>query len=184
MRVISGSAKGRKLKPVPGTSTRPITDRVKVALFDILAPAVGDCSFLDLFAGTGGVGIEALSRGARRAAFVDIDPKSIRTIRENLSITHLDGRSSVIRSDSFHYLDRVEHESFDMIYIAPPQYQELWIRALQMIDRRADWLAPDGIAIVQIDPKEARDVPLDHLREFDRRQYGSTLLWFFEKPGD
>jgi 16S rRNA (guanine966-N2)-methyltransferase len=184
MRVISGSAKGRKLKPVPGTSTRPITDRVKVALFDILAPDVGDCSFLDLFAGTGGVGIEALSRGARRAVFVDLDPKSIQTIRENLTATRLDGKASVIRSDSFRYLDRMDHESFDVIYIAPPQYMELWIRALQTIDRRADWLAPDGIAIVQIDPKEARDIPLEKMKEFDRRQYGSTLLWFFEKPGE
>ena len=184
MRVISGSAKGRKLKPVPGTSTRPITDRVKVALFDILAPDVGDCAFLDLFAGTGGVGIEALSRGARRAVFVDNDSKSIQTIRENLAATRLDSRASVIRSDSFRYLDRVEHESFDMIYIAPPQYKELWFRALQTIDRHADWLGPDGFAVVQIDPKEARDIPLDHLQEFDRRQYGSTLLWFFEKPGE
>jgi 16S rRNA (guanine966-N2)-methyltransferase len=184
MRVISGSAKGRKLKSVPGTSTRPITDRVKVALFDILAPDVRDCLFLDLFAGTGGVGIEALSRGARRAVFVDIDPKSIHTIRENLTSTRLDGQASVVRSDSFRYLDRAERESFDVIYIAPPQYEGLWSRALQTIDNRPDWLAPDGIAIVQIDPKEIREIPLNHLKEFDRRQYGSTLLWFFEKPGE
>jgi 16S rRNA (guanine966-N2)-methyltransferase len=184
MRVISGSAKGRRLKPVPGTATRPITDRVKVALFDILAPDMRECLFLDLFAGTGGVGIEALSRGARRAVFVDIDPKSILTIRENLENTRLDGQASVIRSDSFRYLERAEHESFDMIYIAPPQYKEMWSRALQMIDNRVDWLSPDGIAVVQIDPKETRDIPLSHLQEFDRRQYGSTLLWFFEKPGE
>jgi 16S rRNA (guanine966-N2)-methyltransferase len=183
MRVISGSSKGRKLKPVPGTSTRPITDRVKVALFDILAPDVGDCLFLDLFAGTGGVGIEALSRGARRSVFVDIDPKSIQTIRENLVSTHLDDRASVIRSDSFRYLERRAHESFNMIYIAPPQYKGMWIQALQILDRSADWLAPDGMAIIQIDPKETREIKLDHLKEFDRRRYGSTLLWFFEKPG-
>jgi 16S rRNA (guanine966-N2)-methyltransferase len=184
MRVISGSAKGRRLKSVPGPSTRPITDRVKVALFDILAPDVGDSLFLDLFAGTGGVGIEALSRGARRAVFVDIDPKSVETIRENLTATHLDGLASVVRSDSFRYLERKEHESFDMIYVAPPQYKEMWSRALQTIDGRADWLAADGIVIVQIDPKESREIPLNNLKEFDRRQYGSTLLWFFEKPGE
>ena len=184
MRVISGSAKGRKLKSVPGTSTRPITDRVKVALFDILAPDLVDCAFLDLFAGTGGVGIEALSRGARRAVFVDIDSKSIQTVHENLKITRLEERAAVIRSDSFRYLDRADHESFDMIYIAPPQYKELWIQALQAVDRAGSWLTPDGIAVVQIDPKETRDIPLNHLQEFDRRQYGSTLLWFFEKPGE
>ncbi len=184
MRVISGSAKGRRLKSVPGDSTRPITDRVKVALFDILAPDLRDCLFLDLFAGTGGVGIEALSRGARRAVFVDIDPKSVQTIRDNLEITRLNGKSSVIRSDSFHYLDRTEREPFDIIYIAPPQYKGMWSRALQAIDHHAGWLSPDGIAVVQVDPKESREIPLDTLKEFDRRQYGSTLLWFFEKPGE
>jgi 16S rRNA (guanine966-N2)-methyltransferase len=184
MRVISGSAKGRILKPVPGTSTRPITDRVKVALFDILAPDVGECLFLDLFAGTGGVGIEALSRGARRAVFVDLDQKSIQTIHENLSSTRLADRAAVVRSDSFRYLERTAREPFDMIYIAPPQYKGMWIQALQILDRSADWLAPDGMAIIQIDPKEAREVALEHLEEFDRRRYGSTLLWFFEKPGN
>jgi 16S rRNA (guanine966-N2)-methyltransferase len=183
MRVITGLAKGRKLKSVPGSSTRPITDRAKVALFDILAGEVEGSAFLDLFAGTGGVGIEALSRGARRAVFVDISPQSVRTIHENLKTTRLGERAAVIRSDSFRYLDRSGHESFELIYIAPPQYQELWIRALQAIDRSPEWLAPDGLAVVQIDPREAREVTLEHLREFDRRQYGSTLLWFFEKPG-
>ena len=183
MRVIAGTAKGRKLKSVPGQSTRPITDRAKVALFDIVAGEVLGSCFLDLFAGTGGVGIEALSRGARRTVFVDYDPKAIRTIRENLKITRLDQQASVIRSDSFQYLERRERHPFDILYVAPPQYQGLWIRALQAIDRRADWLSPDGMVIVQIDPKEVREVSMDHLSEFDRRRYGSTLLLFYEKPG-
>jgi 16S rRNA (guanine966-N2)-methyltransferase len=184
MRVISGSAKGRKLKPVPGDSTRPITDRVKVALFDILAGEVADSRVLDLFAGTGGVGIEALSRGARRAVFVDLDPKSVQTVRENLLSTRLEGRGAVVRSDSFRYLEREAREPFDIIYVAPPQYKELWIRSLQMIDQRPGWLSPDGIVIVQIAPREWREIPLGSLREYDRRKYGSTLLVFFEKPGE
>jgi 16S rRNA (guanine966-N2)-methyltransferase len=183
MRVISGIAKGRKLKSVPGTSTRPITDRVKVALFDILGGDVEGAAVLDLFAGTGGVGIEALSRGARRSVFVDLDPRSVRTIRENLAATRLGDRAEVIRSDSFRYLERKAHEAFDLIYIAPPQYHGIWIRALERIDRGGDWLASDGMAIVQIAPKEARDLTLSRLREFDRRRYGNTLLWFFEQPG-
>jgi 16S rRNA (guanine966-N2)-methyltransferase len=184
MRVISGTAKGRKIKSVPGPSTRPITDRVKVALFDILAGELSGSAVLDLFAGTGGVGIEALSRGARRAVFVDVDPLAVKTIRENLALTNLGDRASIIRSDSFRYLDRREHESFDLIYVAPPQYKGLWLQALETIDRGGGWLSPDGMVIVQIDPKESRDVKLEHLREFDRRRYGSTLLWFFEKPGE
>jgi 16S rRNA (guanine966-N2)-methyltransferase len=184
MRVISGTAKGRKLKSVPGAPIRPITDRVKVALFDILSGDLEGAAVLDLFAGTGGVGIEALSRGARRAVFVDIDPKSIHTVRENLRITRLEERAAVVRSDSFRYLERVEQEPFDLIYVAPPQYKGMWIRALQTIDGRIQWLTPDGMIVVQIDPKEAREVSLHHLLEFDRRRYGSTLLWFFEHRGD
>jgi 16S rRNA (guanine966-N2)-methyltransferase len=108
----------------------------------------------------------------------------VNTIRQNLSLTRLEDRAAVIRTDSFRYLDRADHESFDLIYIAPPQYRGLWMQALERIDRGDDWLAPDGIAVVQIDPKEVREIRLENLREFDRRRYGSTLLWFFEKPGE
>jgi 16S rRNA (guanine966-N2)-methyltransferase len=183
MRVIAGTAKGRKLKSVPGDSTRPITDRVKVALFDIIAGEVQGASFLDLFAGTGGVGIEALSRGTRRAVFVDLNPQAIRIIRENLMLTRLEKQATVIRSDSFQYLERRERQPFDIIYVAPPQYQGLWVRALETINRQPDWLSPDGMVIVQIDPKEIHEIPMNRLSEFDRRRYGSTLLLFYEKPG-
>jgi 16S rRNA (guanine966-N2)-methyltransferase len=183
MRVIAGTAKGRKLKTVPGDSTRPITDRVKVALFDLIAGDVQGASFLDLFAGTGGVGIEALSRGTRRAVFVDLDPQAIRIIRENLILTRLEKQATVIRSDSFQYLERRERQPYDIVYIAPPQYQGIWIRALEAIDGHPDWLSPDGMVIVQIDPKEIREITMGHLSEFDRRRYGNTLLLFYEKPG-
>jgi 16S rRNA (guanine(966)-N(2))-methyltransferase RsmD len=184
MRVIAGTAKGRRLKAVPGESTRPITDRVKVALFDILAGDLQGSVFLDLFAGTGGVGIEALSRGAKQAVFVDIHPDAIRTLRENLILTRFEEKATVVRSDSFSYLERRERRPFDTIYVAPPQYRGLGIRALQSIDSRPEWLAPDGMVIVQIDPKEEAAAPLTHLTEFDRRRYGGTLLLFYEKPGE
>jgi 16S rRNA (guanine(966)-N(2))-methyltransferase RsmD len=184
MRVVAGTAKGRRLKTVPGETTRPITDRVKVALFDIISGDMQGSAFLDLFAGTGGVGIEALSRGAREAVFVDIDPDAIRILRENLKSTLLEDKAVVVRSDSFSFLERRERRPFDIIYVAPPQYRSLWIRALQSIDSRPDWLAPDGMVVVQIDPKEAQAVAVANLSEFDRRRYGSTLLLFFEKPGE
>lgn len=184
MRVVSGSAKGRKIKSVPGSSTRPIADRVKVALFDILAGELTGARFLDLFAGTGGVGIEALSRGAKKAVFIDSEPIAVRTIRENLSITGLAGRAEIITGNSFHYLNRENHSQFEMIYIAPPQYQGLWLQALGLLDNRPDWLCADGMAIVQIHPREYRDLNLTNLIEFDRRKYGNTLLLFFEKPGN
>jgi 16S rRNA (guanine966-N2)-methyltransferase len=113
---------------------------------------------------------------------VDLDPKYILKIRQNLKTTRLENRAEIIRSDSFRYLDRTKHDSFDLIYIAPPQYKDLWVRALQAIDLHPAWLVPDGIAVVQIDPKEHNDILLNHLHEFDRRRYGNTLLIFYECP--
>ncbi len=183
MRVIAGLAKGRALKPVPGSSTRPITDRVKVALFDILAPELPGASLLDLFSGTGAVGIEALSRGATRVVFVDKEQAAIRTIRENLVRTRLENGSQVVRADAFAFLTRRGVAPFDVVYIAPPQYQGLWREALVQIDRRPDWLVPDGRVIVQIDPRERQPVELNTLQEGDQRRYGSTLLLFYDRPG-
>ena len=183
VRVIAGKAKGRHLKMVPGEGTRPVMDRVKEALFSILSPVVPGCEWLDLFAGTGSVGIEALSRGAARAVFVDNARLAVRTIHENLAITGLAENARVVRANVFDYLARTPRP-FDVIYVAPPQYQGLWKETLLQLDRRPDWLYPDGIVVVQIDPKEQESVTLETLEAYDERVYGRTLLWFFERPGE
>ncbi|GBD09765.1 Ribosomal RNA small subunit methyltransferase D [Candidatus Thermoflexus japonica] len=179
MRVISGSAKGRRLKSLPGSSTRPITDRVKTALFDILGPSISGARVLDLFAGTGSVGIEALSRGAAGAVFVEKDPRAIRVLRENLQQTGLLDRARVIRADVFAFLRSGPVEPFDFIYVAPPQYRGWWRRTLELLDARPGWLAASGIIVVQIHPREFEEVPLHHLHRADRRDYGSTHLLFY-----
>ncbi len=179
MRVISGSAKGRNLQAVPGDTTRPITDRVKEALFNILGTDVANARFLDLFGGTGGVGIEALSRGAAQAVFVEKNRKAQETIRANLIRTRLIDRAEIVRGDALAYLARAP-QAFHYIYVAPPQYQRLWIDALQAIDRQPAWLFDDGEMIVQIHPKEFEDVPLVNFEIVDQRKYGSTLLIFYE----
>lgn len=179
MRVIAGSARGIRLASVPGETTRPITDRVKESLFGILGSFVAGARVLDLFAGTGSVGIEALSRGAREAVFVEQNRRAVATIRRNLAATHLGDRARVITGDVFTYLSRPPAEPFDLIYIAPPQYQRLWVRTLQAIDRPG-FLAPGGLAVVQIYPKEDEPVPLQHLERTGERRYGSTLLVFYE----
>ncbi len=182
MRVISGTAKGRKLFPVPGAGTRPITDRVKEALFNIIGPYIVDATLLDLFAGTGGVGIEALSRGARYVRFTDRSRAAVSTIRKNLAHCRLndDTRADVRFMDAFALLQLPADTAFDYIYIAPPQYHGLWEKALRLLDAHPEWLAEDGWAIVQIHPNEYRDLPLQNLTEFDQRKYGSTLLVFYE----
>jgi len=180
LRVISGIAGGRKLHSVPGEVTRPITDRAKESLFNILTGDLLDSTWLDLFAGTGSVGIEALSRGAAFVRFVDIHRKAIETVYKNLEITGLGENSEVIRMDAFNLLQQPPDRDFEYVYIAPPQYKELWKRALQVLDENPGWLAKDCWVIAQIHPVEYEPLELKHLRELDQRKYGSTLLVFYE----
>lgn len=180
MRVISGKARGRRLKSVPGGGTRPITDRAKLALFSILGQEVSGSRFLDLFAGTGQVGIEALSRGAMQAVFVESNAAALRTIRQNLAATGLAQAGRAVRSDVFAFLNR-EPEPFDYIYVAPPQYQGLWAATMQVLDDCPQWLAPDGWVVVQIHPREYRDLLLRNLFLFDQRQYGGVMLCFYAR---
>lgn len=181
MRVISGSAKGRRLKRVPGDTTRPIMDRVKESLFNILQSILAQTRWLDLFAGTGQVGIEALSRGAAHVVFVDNSRAAIRTVHDNLRATKLAQRATVIQKDAFAYLDEFGERPFDVIYVAPPQYRRIWVDVMQQLDERPlRFLTPTGMVIVQIDPKEEEALALQNLTLFDRRRYGNTLLCFYE----
>lgn len=181
MRVISGEAKARRLYSVRGDGTRPITDRVKTSLFNILAPRVQDARFLDLFAGTGGVGIEALSRGAREAVFVEWGERAVVTIRRNLTVTSFTDCAQVVRKDVFKFIAAHQGPPFDIIYVAPPQYQGLWSRTLLALDTSA-LLTPGGLAVAQIHPKEYKPLVLDRLVLSDQRKYGSTLLCFYAAP--
>ena len=188
MRVVTGEAKGRKLKAPKTAGTRPIIDRVKTALFDILSTRVEDARFLDLFAGTGSVGIEALSRGAAHATFIEMNHSVLKLVRENLKITGLGDRAETLQADAFKFLQSNAAQNgnaqrvYDMIYVAPPQYHEMAARALAMLDT-SPLLAEDGLVIVQIHPKErsaVASVPLTRLVLSDERKYGSTLLMFYE----
>lgn len=178
-RVIAGKAKGVRLVSVPGRSIRPIMDRAKQALFDILGADIENASFLDLFGGIGSVGIEALSRGAALVRFIDADPLAVRSIRQNLALTGLDSGAQVVPGDAFAQLRRRPDRRFDYVYVAPPQYHALWQEALRALDAQPDWLSDDGWAIVQIHPKEYAPLDLDHLEEFSQRHYGSTLFVFY-----
>ena len=179
MRVISGTAKGRTLKPA-GAATRPITDRGKESLYDILGMRVLDANVLDLFAGAGSVGIEALSRGARAATFVEIDHMALRAIRDNLTSTRLIERARIVRLDVFKFIRRTAGELYDFIYVAPPQYKELWAETLVALDQ-STLLAERGIIVAQIHPKEYKELALTQLELFDQRKYGSTLLCFYRQ---
>jgi 16S rRNA (guanine966-N2)-methyltransferase len=191
MRVVTGEAKGRKLKGPKTPGTRPIIDRVKTALFDILSTRVEDARFLDLFAGVGSVGIEALSRGAASATFIEMNYSALKLVRENLKITGLGDRAETLHTDAFKFLQsyglvnqalsKGQEREYDIIYVAPPQYHEMAARALHLLDYSR--LVPNtGMVIVQIHPKErsvVMAVPLTRLVLIDQRRYGSTLLLFY-----
>jgi len=182
LRVIGGKASGHNLRSVPGETTRPITDRAKESLFNIIGADIEGAAFLDLFGGTGSVGIEALSRGAEFARFVEIDRQAIQTIRHNLEHTKLEGAAEVLRIDAFALLSRPADRHFDYVYIAPPQYQGLWKQALLGLDANPSWLSEDAWVIAQIHPREIEGVELQNLVEFDQRLYGAVLLVFYRPP--
>jgi len=179
-RVIAGTARGQRLQLVPGDSTRPITDKVKESLFNIINQNIVDASLLDLFGGTGAVGIEALSRGAEYVLFNEFNRLAIKTINENLKNTRLADKADVQMSDAFDLLKNKPPRTFDYIFIAPPQYKGVWMDVMQALDNNPAWLTPQTIVIVQIDPKEHEEVLYRNMRDYDQRRYGNTLLWFFE----
>ena len=181
IRVIAGTAKGRKLKLVPGDSTRPIMDKVKEALFNIIGRNIYGAVFLDLFAGTGSVGIEALSRGAAKAVFVDLERNAIQTIQDNLTATKFSEKAIVKRADALKIVSQAPDLHYDFVYIAPPQYKNLWLDVMKALDANERWITEDTQYIVQIDPTEETAVEFKHLKATDQRRYGNTLLWFFVK---
>lgn len=180
-RIIAGKARGIRLKDVPGDTTRPITDIVKGALFNILGTDIIDASILDMFGGTGSVGIEALSRGASYARMLDIHRPAVDVIRANLEHCKLSSQGDAQQADAFTYISRTPDRKFEYIFIAPPQYKGMWVRALTLVDQNLNWLTEDGWVIVQIDPIEYEEVPLNHLVEFEQRKYGNTILVFYER---
>lgn len=178
-RIISGLVKGLRLKSVPGDITRPITDRVKGALFNIISADIVDSRFLDLFGGTGSVGIEALSRGAHFVQFVDKNQAACSVLKENLEKSGLSDRANIRKIDAFSFIQTKTESVFDYIFIAPPQYIGLWSKMVLAIDKNVNFLSQNAWVIVQIAPKEYEKLTLTNLDEFDFRDYGSTRLVFY-----
>lgn len=137
MRVVSGDFKGRMLKAVPGTATRPTTDKVKEALFNMIGPYFTGGVGLDLFAGSGGLGIEALSRGLDQVIFVDRDGKAIHVINENLKSCGLEQKAEVYRNDAIRALKAIQKRKlvFDFVFLDPPYQKQQLVLLMEMIDK-------------------------------------------------
>lgn len=147
MRVIAGKARRLPLKTLPGADTRPTTDRIKETLFNILQPELLDCRFLDLFSGSGAIGIEALSRGAQKAVFVEKNPKACACIRDNLAFTKLAPDGQIMNMDVLQALRSLEGEGpFDCIFMDPPYGMDLERSALEYLSGSA--LADENTLII------------------------------------
>ena len=179
MRVITGKARGIQLKTPEGMLTRPTADRVKEALFSIINFDIPGAQVLDLFGGTGQLGIEALSRGAKSAVFVDAREEACRLIQENLKRTHMEGEGRVIRSDYLDYLDRCR-EKYRIIFLDPPYAEVFLENALKRITE-IDILQSDGIIVTE--RPLGKELPWEYpgyTRSRDYK-YGKTLLTIYRK---
>lgn len=179
MRVVAGKAKGVRLGSVPGNDTRPTSDRVKEALFNILQPRISNAVFLDLFAGNGGIGIEALSRGAAQAVFVDAKSACTRMIKSNLTKAKLSG-AEVLTMRVDRAIQRLGNlnQSFDIIFLDPPYGQGLIEPTLAAI-YDAGIIQPDGMVVAEYGAKEDIDLSTSKFQLVRREKYGDTVLGFF-----
>ena len=183
MRVIAGSARGRPLQAPRGRGTRPTSDRVREAMFSSLADDVPGAVVLDLFAGTGALGIEALSRGADSATFVEREPTVLATLKANLAGTGLADRAQVVRSDAAAFVERTGDRRFDVVLCDPP-YDEPLATVLHLIERldAAGALAPASVVAIERNKRDPGlaaldDTALPGLLAVDRqRSYGDTVV--------
>jgi 16S rRNA (guanine966-N2)-methyltransferase len=182
MRVVAGVARGRRLQAPPGTDVRPTSDRVREAVFNALGSleAVDDAEVLDLFAGTGALGVEALSRGARRVVFVDRDRRALDVVRANLSATGLTQRAEVVRTDARAFLSGWDTDSapspFHLVLLDPPYGFDDWASLLRNVERV---VSPDTLVVVESD----REIPVpDGWRVERRKAYGSTFVVIARPP--
>ncbi|MCP8616627.1 16S rRNA (guanine(966)-N(2))-methyltransferase RsmD [Salirhabdus salicampi] len=176
MRVISGKYKGRRLKSLPGKNTRPTTDKVKEALFQIIGPYFNGGIGLDLFAGSGGLGIEVLSRGADRMIFVDKHPKAIQVIHENIKTLNLEEQTEVYRAEAFRALKAASKRGliFDWIFLDPP-YGKISFHELLAKIEEYHFLHEESIVICEHMIEETLPSKFGKLERFKQETYGSLI---------
>lgn len=180
MRVISGKVRGLKLNAPKNDDVRPTTDRVKESLFNIINGYIIDSQILDLFAGTGSLGIECLSRGASRCVFVDASKSSIDIVKSNIKKARVDSESEVMNIDCKSAIDKLKtrNEKFDVIFMDPPYYENLFVNSLEKISE-SKLLKEDGIIVVEHDTKEKLPDCAGELIKQKSKKYGNTTLTFY-----
>jgi 16S rRNA (guanine966-N2)-methyltransferase len=184
VRVIAGSLKGRRLHTPRGTTTRPTADQVRIALMDTLTPWLPGARVLDLFAGAGGVGLEALSRGAPHATFVESEARAVAALEANVRALAVEARSRVLRLDVGRALALLAAEGtrFEVVFLDPPYATDQAARTLEALGRRGV-LSPGAIVVAQHPTKRAPATEVGDLKAFRTRRFGETTLTFFRAEG-
>ena len=179
MRVISGSAKGTNLYSLEGNTTRPTLDRIKETLFNIIQKHIYESKVLDLFAGSGALAIEALSRGASYATLCDKCGKAIGIINKNVEKTHLQDKCTIIHKDYEKALEMLKGNKFDIIFIDPPYAQNIAVKSVKKI-LELNLLAEDGIIVIETDDDKREEEQLESVEidKYDIRSYGRVKLIF------
>lgn len=181
MRVISGKVRGLKLNTPKNEDVRPTTDRVKESLFNMINAYIMDSDILDLFAGTGSLGIECLSRGSNRCVFVDKSKESIDIVKSNIKKARMDEQSTIMNIDFKNAIKTLgnKNERFDVIFMDPPYYKNMFIDALSAIDEN-NLIKDDGIIVVEHDTKNSFPDNIGKLYKSRDKKYGNTTLTFYK----
>lgn len=182
LRIISGKARGTKLDTLEGLDTRPTLDRIKESLFNILQNKIYESKVLDLFAGSGALGLETLSRGANEAILCDNSYKAIKIIKNNIAKTHCEKQTKVINNDYKETLEMLKNEKFDIIFLDPPYESQFDIQALKIIIEK-DMLSKEGIIVLETDNEKEKKENLYKLdiNVCDLRSYGRVSLFFLNR---
>ncbi|MBE7559672.1 16S rRNA (guanine(966)-N(2))-methyltransferase RsmD [bacterium] len=178
MRIIQGAFKGRRITTPRGLSTRPTPEMVREALFNMLGEGVVDARVLDLFAGSGGIGFEALSRGAQTAVFVEKNPAAVAVLRKNAAAFGCKDRAWILSADAYRRIPQLEGSRFHIIFAAPP-YDNLNLAAILLGVARARLLADNGVFVIQIPSEMDALSAVKGLVLFDQRRYGRNQLCFY-----
>lgn len=182
MRVIAGEFKGRRLSPVPGQSTRPTTDKVKESIFNIIGPYFNGGTVLDLFAGTGALGIEAISRGMTRGIFIDKEPKALQVVRENIEACKLEKQTELYRNDAGRAIQQLEQKQIkiDLVFLDPPYHLHI-IPLLMAEMTKRDLLTEEAVLVAEHSAGTVLPVVIESLERWRFAEYGDTAVSFYRK---
>lgn len=175
MRVISGTARGLKLLSLEGLDTRPTLDRVKEALFSMLIPYLNHAAVLDLFAGSGALGIEALSRGSSEAVFVEMNSQAMDIVKKNVTSARFTDKSAFHQQNALDYLSRCSHKAFDIIFIDPPYKDGLYEKCLELIHKNS-LIDKEGVIVLEWDNALSRPIVPDCYEILKERRYGRVMV--------